>query len=492
MSLSLEVVQSLAPDQGALGSAGKLLAAKHWIRVARDAATDTIWGECQGSGANPYLVVADTRDHGYKCSCPSRKFPCKHSLALMWRYAERPQEFADDAPPQWVQDWLGRRKRGAKPGTPGAAEGVPAKDIGEARDAAAEAPAPSVEDLQKKARAAERRRAQTEDAVRAGLDDLAQWLRDLLRGGLAAFVEDAPTHCRRIAARLVDAKAAALASRIDELPSRLLALPKAVRAEAAAFELGQCVLLAAAWRQTPDDADARAGVLQSPSRDEVLEAGQGLRVASRWEVAGTRIATRRDGLVSQATWLVDLAAAPAADGQLSASSAGCGFALLLDYVPATAGRRSAAFVPGQRFDAELVFYPGRHPLRAVLHRSLDTPAARPPPLPGGPASQSDAAADPLAAHRRHLSALPWAQLTPLRLGPGALSRDGRGQLWWTIRPGVDGHASAQAASALRVAALADEALWLGAPLTGAIALWDGFQADLLRLDTPLGAAWPDD
>lgn len=492
MSLSLAVVQSLAPDQSALGSAGKLLAPKHWVRVARDAATDTIWGECQGSGSNPYLVVADVRDHGYKCSCPSRKFPCKHSLALMWRYAERPQEFVEDVPPQWVQEWLGRRKRVAKATAEPTLE-APAKDIAGARADADMPGTPEIPDLaeiEKKAKAAERRRAQTEAAVHGGLEELKQWLQDQLRGGLAAFVEDAPAHCRRIAARLVDAKAAALASRIDELPARLLALPKVVRAEAAAFELGQCVLLAAAWVRKPDDADVRAAVLQSPTRDEVLGGDDALRVASQWEIAGTRIATRRDGLVSQATWLVDVAAAVAGDASANALRPGCGFALLLDFFPATAGRRSAAFVPGQRFAAELAFYPGRYPLRAVLHRSLDTVPVRPPPLPGAARPVPDApASDPLAAHRRHLSAVPWAQITPLRLGPGLLVRDGRGQLWWTARAGA---APADAPSALRVAPLADEALWLGAPLTGAIALWDGFQADLLRLDTPLGAAWPDD
>lgn len=485
MSLSLAVVQSLAPDQATLSSAGKLLAAKHWVRVQRSDALQVAWGECQGSGANPYLVVVEVQEQGYKCTCPSRKFPCKHALALMWRLAERPAEFAEDAPPQWVQDWLGRRKRGPK----APAADAPPKDIAEAR-AAAEQAAPSsehsAEDSEKKAKAAERRRAQTEATIREGLGELRQWLRDQLRGGLAAFAEDAPAHCRRIAARLVDAKAAALASRIDEMPARLLALPKAVRAEAAAFELGQCALLAAAWERDPDDPDARAGVQQSPSREDVLAAGDALRIASHWEVAGTRIASRRDGLVSQATWLCDLAQQDIArrDGATPAETAsrGCGFALLLDFFPATAGKRTAAFAPGQRFAAELVFYHGRHPLRAVLQSSSNGGS---PPLPtSAPPQPHDVAIDALAAHRRHLAAVPWAQLTPLRLGPGELLRDGRGQLWWSAR------AQDAATPPLRIAPLDDEALWLGAPLQGAFALWDGFQADLLRVWTPLGAADP--
>jgi hypothetical protein len=29
-----------------------------------------LWGECQGSGATPYLVIVSPHDLGYKCTCP--------------------------------------------------------------------------------------------------------------------------------------------------------------------------------------------------------------------------------------------------------------------------------------------------------------------------------------------------------------------------------------------------------------------------------------
>jgi hypothetical protein len=65
----------------------------------------------------------------------------------------------------------------------------------------------------------------TERAILDALDALEQWIGDQLRMGLSAFVDDVTARCRRIAARLVDGKAAVLAGRIDELPGRLLALP---------------------------------------------------------------------------------------------------------------------------------------------------------------------------------------------------------------------------------------------------------------------------
>ncbi|TJV28473.1 MAG: SWIM zinc finger family protein, partial [Mesorhizobium sp.] len=91
-----------------------------------------IWGECQGSGSNPYRVVVDTGDHGYKCTCPSRKFPCKHTLALMWIAATAPASFAAaESTPDWVNDWLGRRRK-ATPQPAAPAPGAAAKSIDEA------------------------------------------------------------------------------------------------------------------------------------------------------------------------------------------------------------------------------------------------------------------------------------------------------------------------------------------------------------------------
>src|SRR3954447_21069864 len=118
MSLTLERIEALAPDQSSLAAARKLLKASYWPTLAEG--EGLVWGECQGSGATPYRVVISESDAGYKCSCPSRKFPCKHSLALMWMRSERKVEFAAAEPPEWVRDWVARRRvpgAGATPET---------------------------------------------------------------------------------------------------------------------------------------------------------------------------------------------------------------------------------------------------------------------------------------------------------------------------------------------------------------------------------------
>src|SRR5262249_14135522 len=151
-----------------------------------------------------------------------------------------------------------------------------------------------------------------------------------------------------------DGKAAALAGRIDELPGRLLALPPGDRPRGAVVELGKLVLLARAFRAAPRDADLRRAVATSETRETVLANPGTLGLSARWEVLAEQVQTRRDGLVSQTTWLLNL------------GEAGPRFAMLLDFFPASAGRRGSVFTPGERFGGELAFYPSQQPLRALL------------------------------------------------------------------------------------------------------------------------------
>src|SRR5690242_8283284 len=108
MALTLDRIEALAPDQASVAAARKLLKPSSWPMLAE--AEGLAWGECQGSGSTPYRVVVSEADAGYKCTCPSRKFPCKHTLALMWMRAEKSVAFAPAPVPDWVKDWLSRRR----------------------------------------------------------------------------------------------------------------------------------------------------------------------------------------------------------------------------------------------------------------------------------------------------------------------------------------------------------------------------------------------
>src|SRR5437762_14273620 len=110
MKLSLEQIADMAPD-AAVGAAGKkLMASKNWSGLGHSDAA--LWGLCQGSAV--YQVKVDLSNLGYHCSCPSRKFPCKHTLGLLMLFAESPHAVQEAATPDWVTEWLSRRQASAE------------------------------------------------------------------------------------------------------------------------------------------------------------------------------------------------------------------------------------------------------------------------------------------------------------------------------------------------------------------------------------------
>ena len=106
MELTEQFILLQAPNPAAAEN-GRKLSKKGSFSARRRAADDTLyWAECAGSGKNPYRVSVDftNRDTpSCRCSCPSRQFPCKHALGLMFEIlaaksfdmADIPQDIAD-------------------------------------------------------------------------------------------------------------------------------------------------------------------------------------------------------------------------------------------------------------------------------------------------------------------------------------------------------------------------------------------------------------
>src|SRR5688500_8462217 len=104
-------VSAMAPDPASAKAGQGLASPRKWGLLARDARA--LWGECQGSGAKPYQVIVDASEPAFRCTCPSRKFPCKHGLGLLFIYASQPALVVEtEAEPDWVAAWLAMR--GAK------------------------------------------------------------------------------------------------------------------------------------------------------------------------------------------------------------------------------------------------------------------------------------------------------------------------------------------------------------------------------------------
>lgn len=447
MPLDMRAIEELAPDQSSLKAAAGLTRPAKWSGISISADATLMWGLCAGSGANPYKVAVDLRDHGSKCTCPSRKFPCKHGIALMWMKAESMVAFTTQDVPEWVGDWL-KKRRG-----PPVNHGTAGKSADDAEGQPATTEDPKV--AARREAAALKRLAENDVAISGAFDALEQWISDQLRTGLSAFVDDAVNRCRRIAARVVDGKATTLAGRIDQFPSRLLAVPVGDRVRVVVDELSKLLLLSRAYRRDPRNQDVRRSITSAETRETLLSDPGSHRVVSTWEVVAERLVTRQDGLISQTTWLLNLGEGPR-------------FAMLLDFHPASAGRRGSVFAPGEQFEGEIVFFASANPLRALLVAKGDTVEDVPWPRPDG-----GSIIDGIAAR---LASEPWCPEIPVLLPPGRIVLDGRSTPWWRSDCGNMAHPIVGASPTIA----------RGASLEGAVAVWSANRLEPLSGRTMWG------
>ncbi len=89
-TFSTQQIGALAPNANALTNGRKISSGGGFVSRMRSEDDTFYMGECKGSGKSNYVVSADFIEEDkpvFRCSCPSRQFPCKHSLALMFEMA---------------------------------------------------------------------------------------------------------------------------------------------------------------------------------------------------------------------------------------------------------------------------------------------------------------------------------------------------------------------------------------------------------------------
>src|SRR4051812_37760094 len=89
-------VDSVAPNAEAMKNGRALLTKGKFVARHIDGEQTLLFGECQGSGKEPYRCSCDffrADQPTYRCSCPSRQFPCKHCVGLLYAYAANPGAF---------------------------------------------------------------------------------------------------------------------------------------------------------------------------------------------------------------------------------------------------------------------------------------------------------------------------------------------------------------------------------------------------------------
>ncbi|MCH5203827.1 MAG: hypothetical protein J1F03_03710 [Oscillospiraceae bacterium] len=109
-NITEQLILSLAPNAAAAANGRKISSGGGFIRLYRSPDDTFFMGECKGSGKNPYITSADYIDEShpvYRCTCPSRQFPCKHSLGLMYEMMSDKKFEVCEIP----EDILAKRKK---------------------------------------------------------------------------------------------------------------------------------------------------------------------------------------------------------------------------------------------------------------------------------------------------------------------------------------------------------------------------------------------
>jgi hypothetical protein len=469
MSLTKDQIEHLAPDQASLGAALKLMKPTTWPTLAHDTDAALLWGECQGSGATPYRVIVSPADVGYKCTCPSRKFPCKHVLAVMWMYCDKPEHFEQVPSPDWVQEWLSRRrpKSAPKPRAEFADAPKPGASIAAALDEALDEKLADPKALARAEAQRQRLREEREASVLAGLDDLDRWIADQFNLGLAGFAQRAAQSVKTLSTRLVDAKAQGLAGRIEALASDIYRAPEQMRSDLAFERLAALSLISSAYRNQdrlppPLKADVRRVTSWSVRREELLADPDAPRRAGDWIVAATRSEIQPDKLRRLETWL--LHSAPVQNAPT--------VALLIDFVPVAGGPANSPFIAGETLAGEVVFYPSATPLRAQL--ATRSPVRERVDWPAFPEGLLAA----LAAYESALGLQPWLEYWPLGASGLTVERLSTHQLGL-----ADGTGRVMPLDRTQTDALTP---MLGLKPLSVLFAWDGWCATLLAAETPIG------
>lgn len=329
MNLTEEQILALAPDAASQKAGKDLAGQKKW--VSKGGNEKALWGECQGSGSKPYQTQIDLGNIAFKCSCPSRKFPCKHGLGLLLYNARNAADFTDTQMPPWVEDWIGKR-------TDKEAKAAEKKD------------APVDEAAQAK------RRQARENKVAVGIEELLVWLKDIIRNGILAMPEKGYTFFDGMARRMVDAQAPGLAAMvrnlgnvaffkegwqtvfIDEVSKIYLAVSGYKNVEKLTAELQQDIRTAIGFTQSTEELKATDGV-----KDD-------------WLVLGKQT-TEEDNITTERNWLYGTTTQQ--------------YALVLQFI--VKGQPTGAIItPGTCIQAELVFFPSVVPLRAIIKQQTAT------------------------------------------------------------------------------------------------------------------------
>lgn len=119
ITLTEATIESAAPNADASKNGRGLVLKNKFLKLHISADETLLFGECQGSGKDPYKCSSDfARPDAptHRCTCPSRQFPCKHCIGLMFAYVLKKKFTTADVPEelQAKREKLAERKEKQK------------------------------------------------------------------------------------------------------------------------------------------------------------------------------------------------------------------------------------------------------------------------------------------------------------------------------------------------------------------------------------------
>ena len=328
-------IETIAPNPNAFKAGNKLSAPAKWTEFGHS--QRAIWGVIKGSGKKPYYTEIDLQDVAYKCSCPSRQFPCKHSVALMLLFAGLSNKEQSDEP-DWVTEWLDKRQKKTEP---------------------KEEKIRTPEEEKKNALAKEKRQENTTKSVDDGIQELTRWLSDLIRAGLLELPNKPPRYFDTIAARMIDAKARGLAGLIKSLGQINFSSTDEWLDEATNI-IGKLNLLIQSWKNInnlPEDWQISVKNLIGWNQysKELLADKQATVIKDHWIVLGQE-KEEVSGLITLKTWLW---------GIKSGKSA-----LVINSSYGSSPLENTMIV-GSVINAEVAFFPGHTHQRGIIRNDTE-------------------------------------------------------------------------------------------------------------------------
>lgn len=331
MLFTEDQINKIIPDEASLKAAKGLADPNKWTSFYQN--RRVLWGEIKGSGSNPYLTQIDLQNIGYKCSCPSRKFPCKHGLGLMLLISKLDIPINENEP-AWVKDWIDKRHQKS--------ESLKVeKNYSE-------------EDNAKQQKAKLKREDDRNLSVEDGIAELRIVLCDWVRVGLINLRQKEDTYFKRISARLVDAKASGLANMINEIAE--IRFNKIKWEEELLKSISQLFLLIESYKNINKldykwQCSIKNLIGWNQSTKELIDDENALTIKDSWFVIGQENNTSDDNIITQKNWLIGLNTNQSA--------------LIINFSFRSTPIESI-ILPGTTIEADLAFFPGVIAQRAIL------------------------------------------------------------------------------------------------------------------------------